>query len=64
MAKECWKKKEKEMRKCFKCKKEGHIVKNCKGKQSMKKWKIQEKLDNEEDNREDNKKKSFGKDLK
>ena len=27
MAKECWKKKEKETRKCFKCDKEGHITK-------------------------------------
>ena len=32
MAKECWKKKEKETRKCFKCDKEGHIAKDCKGK--------------------------------
>ena len=32
MAKECWKKKEKEIRKYFKCKQEEHIVKNCKGK--------------------------------
>ena len=37
MAKECWKKKEKEMRKYFKCNKEGHIVKE---------------LDNKEDNKE------------
>ena len=37
MAKECWKKKEKETRKCFKCNKEEYIVKNCKGKQSIKK---------------------------
>jgi len=36
IAKECWKKKEKETRKCFKCNKKGHIAKNCKGKQSMK----------------------------
>jgi len=28
MAKECWKKKEKETRKCFKCDKEEHITKN------------------------------------
>ena len=27
MAKECWKKKEKKMRKCFKYNKEGHIAK-------------------------------------
>ena len=37
MAKECWKKKEKETWKCFKCNKEGYIAKDCKGKQSMKK---------------------------
>ena len=37
MVKEYWKKKEKETRKCFKCKQKGHIVKNCKGKQLMKK---------------------------
>ena len=32
MAKECWKRKEKEAWKCFKCNKEGHIAKDCKGK--------------------------------
>jgi len=38
MAKECRsKKKERETRKCFKCEKEGHIVKDYKGKQTMKK---------------------------
>ena len=37
MAKECWKKKEKETRKCFKYDKERHIAKDCKGKQSIKK---------------------------
>ncbi len=52
MAKECWKKKEKETRKCFKCNKEGYIVKNCKGKKSIKEWKVQEKPDNKEDNEE------------
>jgi len=36
MAKECWKKKEKETRKCFKYDKEEYIAKDCKGKQSMK----------------------------
>jgi len=36
MAKECWKKKEKKTQKCFKYDKEEHIVKDCKGKQSMK----------------------------
>ena len=37
ITKECWKKKEKETRKCFKCNKEGHITKDYKEKQSMKK---------------------------
>ena len=37
MVKECWKKKEKETRKCFKYDKERHITKDCKGKQSIKK---------------------------
>ena len=37
MAKECWKKKEKETQKCFKCNREEHIVKNCKEKQLIKK---------------------------
>jgi len=41
MAKECWsKKKERETRKYFKCDKEGHIAKNCKRKQSIKKYKV------------------------
>ena len=40
MAKDCWKKKEKETRKCFKYDKEEHIARDCKGKQSMKKRKI------------------------
>jgi len=62
MAKECRsKKKECETRKCFKCKKEEHIAKDCKGIQSMKKQKIQEELDNEEDKKEEQ---GFGKDLK
>jgi len=41
------KKKERETRKCFKCDKEEHIAKNCKGTQLMKKQKIQEESDNE-----------------
>jgi len=49
--------------KCFKYNKEGHIAKDCKGKQSMKKWKVQKESDNE-DKKEDNKKKDFGEDLK
>ena len=60
MAKECWKKKEKETRKCFKYNKERHITKDCKGKQLMKKQKDQEELDKE--NNKDNQK-GFGKDL-
>ena len=32
MAKKCWKKKEKETRRCFKCDKKEHIAKDCKGK--------------------------------
>ena len=63
IAKECWKKKEKNTRKCFKCDREGYIVKNCKGKQSMKKQNIQEKSDNEEGNKEEKKKQSFGENL-
>ena len=47
MAKECWKKKEKETRKRFKCEQERYIVKNCKGKQSIKKWKVQEESDDD-----------------
>ena len=54
MAKKCWKKEEKETWKCFEYNKEGHIAKNCKGKQSMKKQKIQEESD-KEDNKEDKK---------
>jgi len=63
IAKECWnKKKEKETRKCFKCNKKGHIIKDYKGKQSMKKQKVQGESVNE-DNRENDQKKGFGKDL-
>ena len=63
MVKEYWnKKKKKETRKCFKCDKKGYIAKNYKEKQSMKKQKIQEKLDNEDD-KEDDKKQGFGEDL-
>ncbi len=63
MAKECWnKKKEKETRKCFKCDKEGHIVKDYEKKQSMKKQKIQEESDDEDD-KKNNKKQGFGEDL-
>ena len=57
MAKECWKKKEKDMKKCFKCEKVGHITKDCTEKQLIKKRSIQEESDNE-DNKD--KQKSFG----
>jgi len=65
MAKKCQsKKKERETRKCFKCD-EGYIAKNCKRKQSMKKHRVQEELDNEDnDERSNNKKQGFGEDLK
>ena len=64
MAKECWmKKKEKETRKCFKYNKEEYIAKDYKGKQSMKKQKIQEESDNKNDDEKD-KKQGFGEDLK
>jgi len=62
IVKECWKKKEKETRKCFKYNKKEHIAKDCKGKQLMKKQKIQEESDNE-DNKEKDKKQSFEEDL-
>ncbi len=33
---------------CFKCDKEGHIIRDCKGKQMMRKRKIQKGSDNED----------------
>ena len=48
MAKEYWKKKQKNTRKYFKCENVGHIIKDCKEKQLMKKWSIQEELDKED----------------
>ena len=54
MTKEC------KTRKCFKCKKKGHIAKNCKRIQSMKKQQVQEGSDNEDEKNE----KGFGEDLK
>ena len=63
IAKECWKKKEKETRKCFKYDKEEHIAKDCREKQLIKKWNVQEESD-DKDNKKNDKKKSFGKDLK
>ena len=58
IAKECQKKKE--TQKCFRCDKEGHIAKNYKGKQLMKKQKIQEESEDKDD---EDKKQSFGEDL-
>jgi len=58
MTKKCQsKKKERETRKCFKCDKKGHIAKNCKRKQSMKKCKVQELLNDEDDDRKNSNKK-------
>ena len=48
------------MRMCFTCDKKGHIAKDCKGKQIMKKRKVQEKLDDEDNKGEE---KGFGEDL-
>jgi len=62
MAKECrLEKKERETRTCFKCEKKGHIAKDCKGKQTMKKHKIQEEKSDEED--KNDKEQGFGDDL-
>ncbi len=52
-------KEKKEIWKCFKCNKEGYIVRDYKEKQSMKKWRIQE----ESDEQEDKEKQNFGEDL-
>ena len=48
------------MRKCFKCDKEEHITKNCKGKQMIKNRKVKENSDNKDDKKE----KGFGDNLK
>ena len=49
IVKECWvEKKKQETQTCFKCDKKGHITKDCKGKQTMKKRKVQEKSDNKD----------------
>ena len=62
MAKECWaKKKEQDTRTCFKCDKEGHIARYCKGKQTIKKRKVQEESDDKDDKKEEQ---GFGEDLK
>ena len=38
---------------CFKCDKKGHIAKDCKGKQIMKKRKVQEEPDNKDNKKEE-----------
>ena len=53
-------KKEQETQTCFKCNKKEHIAKDCKGKQTMKKWKMQEESDDEDKQNEQ----GFGEDLK
>ena len=45
---------------CFKCNKKGHIAKDCKGKQTMKKRMVQEKLDDEDNKKEEQ---GFGNDI-
>ena len=45
---------------CYKCDKKGHIARDCKGKQIMKKRKVQEKSDDKDDKKEEQ---GFGKDL-
>ena len=46
---------------CFKCDKKGHIARDCKGKQTMEKRKIQEESDNEDNKKEEQ---GFGNDPK
>ena len=59
MAKECRaEKKEQDTWTCFKYDKRGHISKNCKEKQTMKKRKVQEESDEE-----DKEEQGFGEDL-
>jgi len=59
MARECRKpKKDKEIRKCYKCDKIRYLVKNCRSKQKIKIRRIQEEAD-ELDEEEDNKKRDF-----
>ena len=63
MVKECRKpKKDKKMRKYYKCNKVGYIAKNCRSKQKMKIRRNQEELD-KSDKEEDDKKKGFVKGL-
>ena len=63
IAKECWKKEEKETRKCFKCDRKEHITKDYKEGRLMKKQKVQEES-NEEDKEKETKKQDFGDNLK
>jgi len=61
IAKECRsEKKERETRTCFKCDKKGHIAKDYRGKQIMKKRKVQEESEDEDNKKEEQ---DFGKDL-
>jgi len=53
-------KKEQETRTYFKCDKKGHITKDYRGKQIMKKRKVQEELEDEDNKKEEQ---SFGEDL-
>jgi len=53
-------KKEREIQTCFKCNKKGHIAKDCKGKQMIKKQKMQEESDDEDKKN----KQGFGENLK
>ena len=59
IAKECQMEK-KETQTCFKCNKKGHITKDCKRKQMMKKSKVQRELDNKDNKKEEQ---GFGEDL-
>jgi len=60
MVKECWSKKKEDKQQCFKYDKEGHIAKDCKETQSIKKCKVQEESDEENEGKEQ----GFGDDLK
>ena len=51
-------KKEQETQTCFKCNKKRYIAKDCKGKQMIKKQKMQEESDKDKKNKQD-----FGEDL-
>ena len=54
MAKECRSEKKKwETRTYFKYDKKGHIAKDCKGKQTMKKQKVQKRSDDEDNKKEE-----------